>query len=299
MKKILIGFAAILASVCFTLPVKAENPKHLKQLRETKQCPKCDLSGADLSGADLSFAVLTGANLSGANLNGANLSNADLSRANLTKADLSYANLNKAYLTNANLHQSKFIGASLNNTAGLPIITAAVPLKPLKPLPLPNLSSSPTKVILPPLPKIRSLPKLPQSSRLPVLPQPNINTSFNAKPATSSYSRRIIKPINPAPIPSAITKKPANPNSSNAYPDKIKQAFIIGCSEQLKPEMQSNCSCMIIKVEKEYSLTEFLEISVDLSEGKQPPARFMQITFECVTQTTSVISRNLPISRQK
>lgn len=299
MKKILIGFGTVVASLCLPLSVKAENPEHLKQLRETKQCPRCDLSGVDLSGTDLSFAVLTGANLSGANLNGANLSNADLTGANLTKADLSYANLNKAYLTNANLHQSKFIGASLNNTRGLPIITAAVPLTPLKPLPLPNLSPPPTKVILPPLPKIRSLPKLPQSSRLPVLPQPNFNTSFNAKPATSSYSRRILKPINPAPIPSPITKKPANSDSSNAYPDKIKQAFIKGCSEQLKPEMQSNCSCMINKVEKEYSLTEFMEISVDLSEGKQPPARFIQITFECVTQTTSVISRNLPISRQK
>ena len=296
MKKILIGFGAILASVCFTLPVKAENPKHLKQLREAKQCPKCDLSGADLSGADLSFAVLTGANLSGANLKGANLSNADLSRANLTKADLSYANLNKAYLTNANLHQSKFIGASLNNTAGLPIITAAVPLKPLKPLPLSNLSSSPTKVILPPLPKIRSLPKLPQSSRLPALPQPNFNTTFNAKPATSSYSRRIIKPINPAPIPSPITKKPANPNSSNAYPEKIKQAFMKGCSEQLKPEMQSNCSCMINKLEKKYTLAEFLEISFNLSEGRKPPASFIQIASECIAQPASAISYSFLIS---
>ncbi len=298
MKEILIGFGAILASVCLTLPVKAENPEHLKQLQETKQCPKCDFSGADLSGADLSFAVLTGANLSGANLKGANLSNADLSRANLTKADLSYANLNKAYLTNANLHQSNFIGASLNNTTGLPIITAAVASKPIKPLPklkLPPLPSRPTKVILRPLPKVR------QSSSLPVLRQPNFNLSFNAKPAARSYRRnyRIVRPINTTPIPPLTSKKPVNSNSSNAYPDKIKQAFVKGCSEKLKPEMQSNCGCMINKMEKEYTLEEFLEISFDLSEGKQPPARFMQITFECVTQSMSVKPPNLHISRQK
>jgi uncharacterized protein YjbI with pentapeptide repeats len=289
-KEILIGFGAVLTSLCLTLPVKAENPEHLKQLRETKQCQKCDLSGADLSGADLSFAVLTGANLSGANLTGANLSNADLSRANLRKADLSYTNLNKAYLTNANLHQSKIIGASLNNTTGLPVITAAVPLKPIKPIPLPNFSS-PTKVILPPLPKI---PAKTPSTSLPVLPKPNFNPSFKAKPVTRSY-RRIVKPIDATPIPPLTSKKPANSNSSNAYPDKIKQAFVKGCSEKLKPEMQSNCSCMINKVEKEYTLAEFLELSFDLSEGKQPPARFIQIVSECMTQPSSVISRNLPI----
>jgi uncharacterized protein YjbI with pentapeptide repeats len=295
-KKILIGCGAVLTSLCLTLPVKAENPEHLKQLRETKQCAKCDLSGADLSGADLSFAVLTGANLSGANLKGANLSNADLSRANLNKADLSYANLNKAYLTNANLHQSKFIGASLNNTTGLPVITAAVPLKPIKPIPLPNFSSSPTKIILPPLPKI---PAKTPSTPLPVLPQPRFNTSFKAKPVTPSSRsyRRIAKPINTTPLPPLTSIKPANSNSSNAYPDKIKQAFVKGCSEKLQPEMQSNCGCMINKMEKEYTLAEFMELSFDLSEGKQPPARFIQIASECLTQPKSVISRNLPISR--
>lgn len=285
MKEILTGFWVVLASLCLTLPVKAENPEHLKQLRETKQCPKCDLSGVDLSGANLSFAVLTGANLSGANLKGANLKNADLSRANLTKADLSYANLNKAYLTNANLHQTKFIGASLTYTTGLPLMTATV-IKPIKPIPLPNFSSS-TKVKLPPLPKQpRSLSK---PEPLPVLPQPN----FKAKP----LSRRTFKRINTTPIPPLTTKKPANSNSPNVYPQKVRQAFMKGCSKNRGAEIKPACSCAINKFEKEYTLAEFLEISVDLSEGKQPPARFMQITFECVTQSMSVIPPNLPNSR--
>ena len=284
MKEILIGFGAVLTSLCLTLPVKAENPEHLKQLRETKQCQKCDLSGADLSGADLSFAVLVGANLSGANLKGANLSNADLSQANLKKADLSYANLSKAYLNNANLDQTKFIGAELSNTSGLPVITAAVPLEPLKPLP---------KLILLPLPKLSS-PELPLSKPLPVLPQPNFNSGFNARQSTQR-----IQPLKPIPLPPLTSKKTANSNSSNVYPEKIKQAFIKGCSEQMQPEMQPACGCMINKMEKEYSLNEFLEISFDLSEGKQPPVRFMQLAFECITQPAPVISHNLPISRQK
>lgn len=284
MNKILIACGVISTSLCLTFPLRAENPKHLKQLRETKHCAKCDLSGADLSGADLSFAVLTGANLSGANLKKANLSNADLSRANLNQADLSYANLNKAYLTNANLHKTKFIEASLNNTRGLPVITATVPLKQIKPIPLPNFSSPPTKVILPPLPKV------PQSSSLPVLPKPNFNPSFNGR------RTQRIQPLKPIALPPLTLKKPANSNSSNAYPDKIKQAFIKGCSEKLKPEMQSNCSCIINQAEKEYTLTEFLEISFDLSEGRKAPARFIQIASECIAQPTSVISYSFPIS---
>lgn len=253
MKKILIGFGAVLTSFCLTLPVKAENREHLKQLRETKQCQKCDLSGADLRGADLSFAVLTGANLSGANLKGANLSNADLSRANLTKADLSNANLNKASLNNANLHQTKFIGAELSNTSGLPVMTEI------------DESKSPQRV--------------------------KINISPD-----SLLSRNIVK-IRLKPRQTQLPLKKPVTQSNSEFPQRIRQAFIKGCSEQIQPEMEPACGCMINKMEKEYSLNEFMEISVDLSEGKKPPARFIQIASECLTQPTSVISHNLPISR--
>lgn len=41
---------------------------------------------------------------------------------------------------------------------------------------------------------------------------------------------------------------------------------------------------MINKMQNEYSLNEFLEISFNLSEGKKSPARFMQVAFECINQ---------------
>ena len=55
----------------------------------TRECPRCDLAGADfkrreLSGADLSGANLKDANLHDARLAGARLAGADLSGANLT-----------------------------------------------------------------------------------------------------------------------------------------------------------------------------------------------------------------------
>ena len=58
------------------LSVGAFDPAHLKRLKETKECPKCDLSKADLYGAKLQWAYLEGANLTDADLKGANLENA-------------------------------------------------------------------------------------------------------------------------------------------------------------------------------------------------------------------------------
>ena len=79
------------------------NPEHLKRLKETNLCPKCDLWDADLG----MYANLYGANLEGANLYGADLIRADLGNANLKGADLQGANLRYAYLYGANLQEAK------------------------------------------------------------------------------------------------------------------------------------------------------------------------------------------------
>jgi uncharacterized protein YjbI with pentapeptide repeats len=76
---------------------------NIKQLKSTKSCPKCDLSGADLSGAYIPGANLSGANLSGAYIPDANLTGANLSGANLSNANLTGANLSDADLTGTNL----------------------------------------------------------------------------------------------------------------------------------------------------------------------------------------------------
>lgn len=91
--------------------VQAADPTHLKQLIATKECHKCDLSGAGLVRADLRGANLSGANLVGANLSRANLSGADLTGANLSGVGLFGSNLSAAKLAGANLS-----GADLRNT---------------------------------------------------------------------------------------------------------------------------------------------------------------------------------------
>jgi uncharacterized protein YjbI with pentapeptide repeats len=98
-------FAAIAGAICsydIAAPASAENPRHLRQLLQTKECVECDLYQANLQDADLS-----GANLVGANLIGANLIGADLRGAYLRGADLRGAFLQGTYLYNANLYDAK------------------------------------------------------------------------------------------------------------------------------------------------------------------------------------------------
>ena len=95
-------FKRMVVVVCATIVVGAlgtaiaSDPEHVKRLRETRACPGCDLSNAELAGAHLENADVHDANLSGAMLYRANLKGANLSGARLAGADLKGANLSGA-----------------------------------------------------------------------------------------------------------------------------------------------------------------------------------------------------------
>jgi uncharacterized protein YjbI with pentapeptide repeats len=57
MKLLLLALALILP-----LSVGAFDPEHLKKLKKTNACPRCDLSRANLEGANLEGATMKGAN---------------------------------------------------------------------------------------------------------------------------------------------------------------------------------------------------------------------------------------------
>jgi uncharacterized protein YjbI with pentapeptide repeats len=116
-----IGVGVALATVSVVgVRVAAAQDDHLReqsQLKATKACDSCNLSGvnfskADLKGVSLSSATLEGTIFYRANLTGANLGGANLSKANLTMADLTNTNFGNANLAGANLSGS--IGASLS-----------------------------------------------------------------------------------------------------------------------------------------------------------------------------------------
>ena len=97
MKHLILALALILP-----VSVGAFDPEHLKKLKETNECPRCDLYKANLRGANLWEANLKGANLSGAYLENTNLEYADLEYANLSGANLKDVNLGDANLEGAN-----------------------------------------------------------------------------------------------------------------------------------------------------------------------------------------------------
>jgi uncharacterized protein YjbI with pentapeptide repeats len=82
-----------------------QNTAQIKQLQETRNCVRCDLSQADLSGMQLPKSDLSGANLFGAKLYKVNLTEANLTYANLTNADFTGADLTGAI--GANLSVAK------------------------------------------------------------------------------------------------------------------------------------------------------------------------------------------------
>lgn len=71
----------------------------VKELLQTKQCPECNFSNANLKGLDLQGVNLQGANLEAANLSGAKLTNPNLKNANLNRANLTGSELGCAGLT--------------------------------------------------------------------------------------------------------------------------------------------------------------------------------------------------------
>jgi uncharacterized protein YjbI with pentapeptide repeats len=71
----------------------------------SKDCPWCNLSGANLTNVDFSGGDLSGADFTGADLTGARLANVNLTGADLTGANLTGAILSGADFTLADLDQ--------------------------------------------------------------------------------------------------------------------------------------------------------------------------------------------------
>ncbi len=98
MKHLILAIALILP-----LSVGAYDPDHLTLLKETKRCPRCDLTEANLKGANLRHTDLQGANLRGTDLRGADLRDANLEGAKLNGVNLKGAILDYALMLNTRI----------------------------------------------------------------------------------------------------------------------------------------------------------------------------------------------------
>lgn len=122
-------------------PALAKTPKRIdspppspEETRHTlsviaKNCPNCNLAGADLKGADLITANLAGANLAGADLSHANLRRANLAGANLAGAIMINANMPGANLANCNMSNANLTGANLIKANFTGVMTEGIQLE--------------------------------------------------------------------------------------------------------------------------------------------------------------------------
>jgi uncharacterized protein YjbI with pentapeptide repeats len=132
MKLKIVATVALLACFGFAEQALALNQLDLDQLKAANACPRCNLSGADLTKLNLTGANLRGADLSGATLSQANLTNTDLTGANLEGAVLNSANLSGASLTGANLKSASLENADLSYAGFISANLEAANLKDAK-----------------------------------------------------------------------------------------------------------------------------------------------------------------------
>ena len=124
MKIMVIRTGVVGAALLIAANANAFDEASIEKLKTDGECPKCDLSGADLNagefvGSDFSNANLSGANLSEAVFNEAILDGANLRGADLTDAILVDAQMKGADLTGAKLDETLLDGADLTGAVGL------------------------------------------------------------------------------------------------------------------------------------------------------------------------------------
>jgi uncharacterized protein YjbI with pentapeptide repeats len=85
------------------------DPRDLRRLRQTGECQRCNLVGANLRNANLRDANLKHANLKNADLTGANLQNTNFHNANLT-----YSSMKNAVIKDTDFSEANLLGATLD-----------------------------------------------------------------------------------------------------------------------------------------------------------------------------------------
>jgi uncharacterized protein YjbI with pentapeptide repeats len=131
MRDLIVQLALAAAIVAFALAFPAAaahagpDPVAVARIKaDERNCPGCNLAGADLSHECVKGGDLTGANFDGVKalymcMSMANFTNVSFRDADLTGANLGHSNLTGADLTGANLDITSLKGADLSRAKGL------------------------------------------------------------------------------------------------------------------------------------------------------------------------------------
>jgi len=110
----------LLYVIVFTNLLFAFSATDISLLKEEGDCPKCDLSYANLEDMDLTMSDFSDANLSHANFSNVLAHRADFTNANLSntvfkKANLKGANFTNAILKNVNFYEARIWKGNFTN----------------------------------------------------------------------------------------------------------------------------------------------------------------------------------------
>jgi uncharacterized protein YjbI with pentapeptide repeats len=103
MKRILYAVVTLCTALGIVQAAHGADPRDVQRLKQTGECERCNLVGADLRNANLRDAKLKDANLEAANLSGANLQKANFKRANLRAVNFKNAIIQDTDFSEANL----------------------------------------------------------------------------------------------------------------------------------------------------------------------------------------------------
>jgi uncharacterized protein YjbI with pentapeptide repeats len=109
MKRIVFPVLCVLSLAGSLQAAHGADPRDVRRLRQTGECQRCNLVGANLRYANLRDVNLKGANLKNADLTGANLQNANLHRANLT-----YSSMKNAVIKDTDFSEANLKGATID-----------------------------------------------------------------------------------------------------------------------------------------------------------------------------------------
>jgi uncharacterized protein YjbI with pentapeptide repeats len=103
MKRVLYTVVTLCTVLGMVQTARGADPRDVQRLKQTGECERCNLVGADLRNANLRDAKLKDANLEAANLSGANLQNTNFKRANLRAVNFRNAIIQDTDFSEANL----------------------------------------------------------------------------------------------------------------------------------------------------------------------------------------------------
>jgi uncharacterized protein YjbI with pentapeptide repeats len=104
MKPVTVSVLLMLSWIGSMQVAHSADPRDIRRLRQTGECQKCNLVGANLRNANL-----RDANLKNADLTGANLQNTNFHHANLT-----YSSLKNAVIKNTDFSEANLRGATID-----------------------------------------------------------------------------------------------------------------------------------------------------------------------------------------